>query len=255
MCIILLAYESHPSHRLILAANRDEFYERPTARADFWPDAPQVLAGRDLRGGGTWMGITKDGRIAAVTNFRDTSSRKENAPSRGWLVRDFLVGQDSPAAYLQALTPRASEYDAFNLIVGDRHGLYHYSNRADGIHAFSRGLYGLSNHLLDTSCPKVERGKRAMARLLSQDEISTEAIFSILADRSRADDSYLPDTGVGIDLERTLSPLFVSSPFYGTRSSTVVLINQEDVTFIERSFSTGPDDFEEVKYQFKTEPE
>ncbi|MDZ4164996.1 MAG: NRDE family protein [Smithellaceae bacterium] len=250
MCLLLFSYDSHPDYRLILAANRDEFYARPTARAAFWDDDPQVLAGRDLRGGGAWLGITRQGRFAALTNFRDPASLREDAPSRGWLVLDYLSGREAPRAYLEGVAARAGDYNGFNLIAGDRKRLWYYSNRG-GREEISPGIHGLSNHLLDTPWPKVEKGKAALARLTEKaGALTPEDVFSFLADDSRPADSLLPDTGVGLAWERTLSPVFITSPSYGTRSSTVILIDREgQVTFAERTFNGGPA-VGDVVYQF-----
>ena len=167
MCLLLLALHSHPDYKLVIAANRDEYYERPTATAAFWEDAPGLLAGRDLRAGGTWLGITTEGRIAAITNFRAPGSEKSRAPSRGNLVSDFLLGRDSPGDYLSGLEKQAHQYNGFNLIVGRTDELYWYSNRGGQSRSLSPGIYGVSNSLLDTPWPKVTQGKLAMKRLLT----------------------------------------------------------------------------------------
>jgi len=256
MCLILFAIQSHPDYKLVIAANRDEFYERPTAPAAFWDDEPGLLAGRDLRAGGTWLGITTKGRIAAITNYRDPSSIKSNAPSRGSLVTGFLSGRQSPAEYLEGLKKKAHEYNGFNLIVGEKHELYWYSNRGQGIRGISSGIYGLSNHLLDSPWPKVTRGKKMFRRLLSEEKDPVpKAFFSMLADRSIPDDGSLPDTGVGLEWERMLSPIFITSPAYGTRSSTLLFIDHYDgVTFIERTFNSSPAHAVTVKHEFRIQP-
>ncbi|MBW1819114.1 MAG: NRDE family protein [Deltaproteobacteria bacterium] len=253
MCLILLAHKIHPSYRLILAANRDEFYDRPTAPAAFREDAPDVLAGRDQRAGGTWLGITRTGRLAAITNYRDPASIKDHAPSRGELVSNFLLGTDPPKIYLRRLDGKADEYNGFNLILGDGQALYWYSGRAGEIRALEPGIYGLSNHLLDTPWPKVARGKEALRRLLAeQGSVSPEALFALLSDRSRPDDADLPDTGVGLELERLLSPLFITSPDYGTRSSTILTIDErERVHFSERTFNAKPEHATTVSFEFQ----
>ena len=253
MCIILLAYKSHPVYPLILAANRDEFYERPTAVAHFWEDAAGLLGGRDLERGGTWLGVTEAGRIAAITNFREPGQRVADAPSRGRLVSDFLHSHETPQAYLERLAIDAGQYNGFNLIVGDSQSLYYYSNRGPAPRALAPGVYGVSNHLLDTPWPKVAKGKEAFAEILfAGDALQPDAIFRLLADRSRADDSCLPDTGMGLEVERYLSPLFITSPVYGTRSSTVLLQDHENrMTFIERTFTRDPDHWDEAVYELK----
>ncbi|MCD6296455.1 MAG: NRDE family protein [Deltaproteobacteria bacterium] len=253
MCLILLAIQSHPAYKLVIAANRDEFYERPTAPAAFWDDEPGLLAGRDLRAGGTWLGITTKGRIAAITNYRDPSSIKSDAPSRGSLVTGFLSGRQSPAEYLEGLKKKAHEYNGFNLIVGEKHELYWYSNREEGVQGLSTGIYGVSNRLLDTPWPKVTRGKKMLRALLSEEKNpAPDALFSMLEDRAIPDDKKLPDTGVGLEWERMLSPIFITSPDYGTRSSTLLFIDHYDtVTFIERTFNSSPDHSTTVKYEFR----
>ena len=254
MCLLLFAFKTHPSYKLILAANRDEYYDRPTAPSAFWKDAPNLLAGRDLRAGGTWLGITRSGRLAAITNYRDPAGTKKNAPSRGRIVTGFLLGREGPAEYLGELDREGTDYNGFNLIVGENDRLCWYSNHGPGVHRLSPGMYGLSNHLLDTPWPKVVRGKDALKRLLSEDAdlSSPEALFRILGDSTSPDDRDLPDTGIGFEWERILSPIFITSPNYGTRSSTLLLIDHQDrVTFIERTFNSSPEHTSSVKYEFE----
>ncbi len=257
MCLILLAIDAHPAYRLILAANRDEYFSRPTAAADFWDDAPNLLAGRDLKGGGTWLGITRTGRIAAITNYRDPRREKQDAPSRGHLVSGFLTGAMSAEEYLEFLRREASAYNGFSLIFGEPGRLSFFSNRGAGPLSLEPGIHGLSNHLLDTPWPKVFRGREALARVVAKGEtIQPEELFAILADRTIAPDELLPDTGVGIELERLLSPLFTSTPLYGTRSSTVILINREGrVTFSEKTYNGRPEETKSATFQFRIEEE
>ena len=255
MCLILLSYKMHPDYHLILAANRDEFYQRPTAPLGYWADHPDVLAGRDLKGNGTWLGITRSGRIAAITNYRESAASMENAPSRGILIRNFLIGDDSPQAYLTAVSKISQTYNGFNLIAGDPSGLYYYSNRSTQVQQLQPGIYGISNHLIDTGWPKIQRGKELLqGQLTGREKIDIERIWEILSDRSRPPDNELPDTGVGLDWERILSPLFITSPDYGTRSSSVVLIdNSGRVTIQERTFYNKENEIEEGeirKYSF-----
>jgi uncharacterized protein with NRDE domain len=239
MCLILFAYECHPAYKLILAANRDEYYNRPTEPVKWWTDAPFLLAGKDLKAGGTWMGITQKGRIAALTNYRGPGSNKDNAPSRGSLVSDYLLSDISPSKYIETLRPKSAEYNGFNLIVGDINTLYYYSNKKENSETspLEPGIYGLSNAVLDTSWPKVVKGKQMFEQhVLNKAEVSTETIFSILSDTETPPDEELPDTGVGIEIERMLSPLFIKAPGYGTRSSTVLIIDQNNkVTLTEKS--------------------
>ena len=255
MCLLLMALNTHATYPLILLANRDEYYERPTASARFWDEAPFVLAGKDLRAGGTWLGITRKGRIAAVTNYRDPASIKQGAPSRGRLVSDFLLGQRGAEEYIEKLDREAVKYNGFNLIIGERGKYYWYSNRDDGVQLLSAGIYGLSNHLLDTPWPKVAKSKAALVHLLSeQKEPSLEKLFLILTDRTTAGDEYLPHTGIGLEWERILSPIFIKSPTYGTRSSTVMLIDADNhVTFVEKTFNADLDHPTTARYEFRIE--
>jgi len=238
MCLILLAVKAHPDYRLIVAANRDEFYERPSEPPAFWPEAPDVLAGRDLRGGGTWFGLTRKGRLAAVTNYRDPASQKEHAPSRGKLVSDYLLGRESAPNYLDRVRRAGAEYNGFNLLVGEREELYWYSNRGGRISAILPGVHGLSNHLLDTPWPKVSKGKERFSRILEgRREPLSEALFELLMDRSPAPDDALPHTGVALEWERILSSIFIWSPAYGTRSSTLLFLDRKNrITLLDRTF-------------------
>lgn len=236
MCLILLAWQAHPDYPLVVAANRDEFFSRRTAAADFWEDAPNVLAGRDLEAGGTWLGVTRNGRFAALTNYRDPARNTMEAPSRGELVRRFLIGGQSAEDYLSELESCADRYNGFNLIFGDPDGLWCFSNCGEGEQALAPGVYGLSNHLLDTPWPKVARGKSALNGALQA--LPNEApLFALLRDDSIAPDDALPRTGVSLEWERLLSAAFVRSPQYGTRSATVLLRDRSGwVRFIEQGF-------------------
>ena len=238
MCLLLIAYKKHPEYKLIVAANRDEFYDRPTAPVKWWDDNPSVLGGKDLKSGGTWLGMTKSGKFAAITNYRDPESRKDNARSRGLVVSDYLSGDCSASDYVDSLSSRSSFYNGFNLMCGDAKGLYYYSNRGGDPLCLGAGLYGLSNHLLDSPWPKVEKGKKVLSKILfNAPSIFVESVFSLLENNDIPPDPSLPDTGVGIDWERILSPIFIKSEKYGTRSSTVILVdNRGEVYLKERSF-------------------
>ncbi len=241
MCLILLAHKTHPDYPLVLAANRDESYARPTAPAAFWNDYPHIYGGRDLEQGGTWLGITRSGRIAAVTNFRDGNAPRSSSRSRGELVANYLRGSQCAANYLAQVTRDAHAYNGFNLIAGDLDELHYLSNRGGQVTVITPGIHGLSNHLLDTPWPKVERGRKILGELVrgSAQEL-IDGLFALLADRTAAPDDALPQTGVGLPRERVLSPAFIVTPAYGTRSSTVILVdNHGQVVFIERSFGDG----------------
>lgn len=239
MCLILFAHKVHPVYPLVLAANRDEIYSRATAAAAFWDDYPQIYGGRDLAHGGTWLGISREGRIAAVTNFRDGHAVKNGTRSRGELVSNFLRGSQGAADYVRRACRDTQAYNGFNLIAGNLDELYYGSNRGGHVCAIAPGIHGLSNHLLNTPWPKVERGRKILAGLLQQDTPELiDGLFAVLADRAVAPDEVLPDTGVGLPRERVLSPAFIISPNYGTRSSSVLLVDHYgQVIFVERSFA------------------
>ena len=239
MCLLLFAYKTHPDYRLILAANRDEFHRRPTDAAQWWNDAPNIFAGRDLEKSGTWMGATRDGKFAALTNFRDPAQRKSNAPSRGLLVSDYLRGKLAPADYLAQLSSNAEQYEAFNLFLGDKNSLWFFSSRDKQPHELKPGVYGLSNATLDEPWPKVTHGKQALNKILVEN-VNENELFSLLADRTIYHDDHLPQTGVPLEWERRLSATFIVSPEYGTRCSTLLLIGKDGrMEMIERSFDAG----------------
>ncbi len=240
MCVIFVSYKQHSKYPLILLANRDEFYERPTEKAGYWKDFPDILAGRDLVGKGTWLGITKSGRFSAVTNLRDSNMEKGTL-SRGNLVAEFLKQQTHAEEYLKEIKLKADKFSGFNLIVGEinseRNEVFYYSNKENKIVELKQGLYGLSNHLLDTPWRKVEKGKEALERLLQNDDVHKEKFFDILSDKILADDGDLPDTGIGHEREKLLSSVFIETPVYGTRCSTVLTFDESFISdFEERVF-------------------
>jgi uncharacterized protein with NRDE domain len=255
MCLILLAWEKHPRWRLIAAANRDELHARPTAPAQWWPGAPNLLAGRDLQEGGTWLGVTRTGRFAAVTNVREPERYMAGAPSRGHLVGNFLLSRAPSLGYLAGLMPIAPGFNGFNLLVMDGVTLAWLSNRAPAMRTLPPGVYGVSNHLLDTPWPKVVQGKEDLRGALAlDDDGALEArLFESLARRDPAPDEALPATGVGVERERALSSAFIDTPEYGTRSSTVVLMGRDgEVRFVERTIALpGADGFTEARYDFR----
>lgn len=229
MCLIVFAWQVVPGMPLVAAANRDEYYNRPASPAAPWPDNPRIFGGRDLQGGGTWMGITQDGpagpRFAAITNIRAPQDWRDDAPTRGALVAGFLGSDIAAADYIAQIRPHAADYNGFNLVIGDRDGLLWYSNRADGDPRNGKllepGIYGMSNGLLDEPWPKVVKTKAQFASLLCLGA-PEEAFFDMLADTTRAPDRRLPETGVPLEMERELSAVCIDMPGYGTRTSTVV---------------------------------
>lgn len=256
MCLILAAYDCHPEYFLIVAANRDEFYSRPSARAYFWEENPAVLAGKDLEHQGTWLGVTRRGRFAALTNYRDPASTRANARSRGMLVRDYLLTSVEPTDYIAAVNTVREEYNGFNLMVMNKKNMWYYSGRTGQTGKISPGIYGLSNHLLDTPWPKVVKGKNALRHTLEKaGEGLVENLFGLLSDREQAGDADLPQTGVSLEWERLLSSIFIQSEIYGTRSSTVLLIGRNGrVRFYERSFGPGGrNDGHGAAYEFDLE--
>jgi uncharacterized protein with NRDE domain len=254
MCLIVFAWQMHPDFPLVLGANRDEFLDRPTRPAAFWSDCPDLLAGRDLRGGGTWLGVTRAGRIAAVTNFRQGTAQATGARSRGLLVSDALTADRRPDAHLDAVAAERDRYEGFNLLLAVGNTLHYYSNRDGAPARVEPGLHGLSNALLDTPWPKVARARTALAGLLDCNRDSLlEGMLALLADQARPADDELPDTGVSLAWERCLSPVFITSPDYGTRSSTVLLVDRHGrVSFLERSFDHATGNTSDAIYDFTT---
>jgi len=251
MCLILLAYKEHPDYPFIFAANRDEFYERPSQAADFWKEQPDILGGLDLRDGGTWLGMTRSGRFAALTNFRDPVAVKTGAPSRGELVSRFLQVEASPGQYLSYLEDNKERFNGFSMIFGRIDELFYYCNRDRG-GPLAPGIHGLSNALLDVPWPKVRRGKQEIAALLKREPAPrADSLFRVLADQSKPQDVDLPQTGIGLDWERLLSPLFITSPVYGTCSATVIVADRHgSVTFEERTFSGGPEHWTAARFNY-----
>ena len=250
MCLIFISVDAHPKYKLVVAANRDEFYKRKTTPAGFWSNYPDLVAGRDLEAGGTWMGATKAGKISMVTNFRDPANIDPQAPSRGHLVADFLSNGQAPLEYLKEISLKAGQYNGFNLVAGWGDELLYFSNYQNKILKLDPGLYGLSNHLLDTAWPKVARGKEKMKSLLEEKEIDRTALFNLLSDTRIAPDDQLPATGISIERERALSAMFIKTPDYGSRCSTLILQDREgNMEFVERVFDLQ--NFSYVENEFK----
>ncbi|MCP4767148.1 MAG: NRDE family protein [Gammaproteobacteria bacterium] len=235
MCLILFAWRKHADYPLIVIANRDEFYARPTRDAHWWDDA-DILAGRDLEAGGTWLGLNRRGYFAAVTNVREPGGIKPGKKTRGDLTRDYLAGSDSAEAYLQRLSRHDQDYAGFNLLLGDSRGLWFYSNREQVIRPIEAGVYGVSNGAFDEPWPKLSSGKDELEALLDGD-IDNAELMEILTDHRIAEDHQLPRTGVALDIERLLSSRFIRSPEYGTRACSVVTINRDQhIRLLEQNY-------------------
>lgn len=257
MCLIIFAYQENPQFPLVVAANRDELFARPTAQADFWLDkesGQQILAGRDLQAGGTWLGVTTSGRFAAVTNIRDPSQTERKPRSRGDLTRKFLAGSESPQAYCEALANSYDQFAGYNLLVGDSHSLFYVNNQEEKIWELEAGIYGLSNGLLNSSWPKVHKGRDKLKSLMQLPlELNTDALISIMDDRTLANDSELPDTGISIEIERKLSSAFIMSPEkeYGTLCSTAVIMEKSgELRFSEQNFDLSGNKTEGHSYHY-----
>jgi uncharacterized protein with NRDE domain len=240
MCLILFAYKVHPKYKLIVAANRDEFYQRPTAPAYFWEDDPDILAGRDLEKMGTWMGVTKMGRFSALTNYRNPKEDSNGKRSRGELVLDALQYKGDIKDYMENLVINKDNYPGYNLLAGDRNVLYYYSNVGQELLEVSPGIYGVSNHLLNTEWPKVQMGKAGLTEIITTKQTDlVEPLLTLLQKADQAPDEKLPKTGVSLELERMLSPMFIKSEGYGTRSSTVMLMSEQEIHYVERVYSNN----------------
>jgi uncharacterized protein with NRDE domain len=250
MCLILFAWRAHPEHALVVAANRDEFFDRPAKPAAYWDDAPEVLAGRDLTAQGTWLGVTRTGRFASITNYRNPAERMPTAPTRGHLVTGFLMAADSPSAYFAGIALGAQEYNGFSMLAADNASLGFYSNREGIVRRIAPGVHGLSNHLLDTPWPKVEKGKERLGALLAG-TFDPAAYLELLGDTEPAHDRHLPDTGVGLERERKISAIRIAGGDYGTRCSTVLRIGTDGVAeFWERSYDREGGVTGTVHYRF-----
>jgi len=263
MCLIVVAYKVHPDLPLIVVANRDEFYARPTRSAHFWADYPDVFAGRDLESShfnqqGTWMGINKAGRFAAVTNFREMEGGEMDfneasaKRSRGELTAHFLQSNIPAMEYLETIGQQSDNYKGFNLLLWENDELFYASNRIGETQTLKPGVYGLSNGVLDSPWPKVINAKQQLASQL-QRTFSAETLLSILADRNQAADHALPDTGIDIESERLLSSCFIHSEHYGTRASTVLLAHKNrEMIFLEQNWNI--DGLAEEKISLKLRP-
>jgi uncharacterized protein with NRDE domain len=247
MCLITFAYKVHPEYRLILASNRDEFYSRPTRKAQPWfpEDLPHIIAGKDLEAGGTWMGVTKSARWAALTNYRDPSWEVTNPPSRGQIVLDYLKNTTNPESFLENLDENAKKYAGFNVLVGDHDNLFHYSNYDQQFSMIEPGIHGVSNALLDTPWPKLNQAKETLESVINKPgKLNKNDLFNLLKDSAPAPDEHLPKTGIPYEWEKAVSSIFIRTKTYGTRCSTVLLIKHNgEVEFTERRFNGDNDEF------------
>ncbi len=262
MCLIAVAHRVHPDTPLVVAANRDEFVARPTAPAGFWAEEPSVLGGRDLAAGGTWLGVTRTGRFATVTNVREPRFHRDGVESRGTLVSEFVADTRSATDFAAAIETRSSRMNGFNLLLHDGRDLVYVTNRGDlpgeptfRFETLDKGVYGLSNAALDTPWPKVRRLRDAVREIVDGAVPEPEVLLGLLADESVAPDPELPDTGVGLERERALSPARIRMEGYGTRASTVVLYHRDGhVTFVERTWPRRNGVPETRRYRFKLNP-
>jgi len=237
MCLAVIALKQVPGIPVIVAANRDEAYARPTAPAAPWPDDGRIIGGRDLQAGGTWMAARADGRYALVTNVREPARHLPNAPSRGDLVRNFLLKDETPRAYAERLAAIGQSYNGFNLVVGSLEETWYYSNRGGPPRRLAPGIHAVSNHLMDTPWPKVQRTRAAFtAALRRAPEPEIEVMFQALQDPTPAPDEELPDTGIGLARERVLSSPFIAGALYGTRSSSVLCMGTQGIELHELRF-------------------
>ncbi|HSN71338.1 MAG TPA: NRDE family protein [Steroidobacteraceae bacterium] len=254
MCLLAFAWKSHPRYHLVLAGNRDEFHDRAATPLGWWPDDPRILAGRDERAGGTWLGVARSGRIGVITNFRDLEQPVTDAPSRGGLIPRFLTGATSPKEFLDDLRATSTRYAGFSLLTGGPRALYYLSNRGmPEPRALAPGIYALSNHLLDTPWHKVERVRERLRQALVQDTVDAESLFAALDDREPAPVNELPATGLSPEWERLVSAPFIVHPRYGTRCSTVLIVERSGRTVvIERRFDPTGTETGRTRQEFRS---
>lgn len=240
MCLIAFSYKVHPNYPLVIIANRDEFYDRPTAAAQFWEDKPTILGGRDLLQQGSWMGLSKNGRFAAITNYREPSLPEPALVSRGEIVSQFLLSTEPIEAFVDSLREKKNLYGGYNVLLFDGQQMRHYNNVFDEHNKIEPGTYGISNATLNTPWPKVEQAKSALINGTNNNNFDVQDLISLLANDEIAHDEVLPNTGVGIHLERALSAQFVKLPNYGTRCSTAITYNRNGtIDFLERTYDEG----------------
>jgi len=243
MCLTVFAYKTDDDYPFILATNRDEFYERPTRAAQFWENHPNLLAGKDLKAGGTWLGITKDHKFAAITNYRDLTQIKENAPSRGHIVTDYLTNDLSPQDYFKKIEQNAPAYNGFNLLYGYVDDLYYFNNQHVQLQKVKPGYHTLSNAYLDSNWPKSNKALTDFKETLNNHPDDPKHYFKFLQNSRQFPDHLLPSTGLPIEKERMVSSIFIQSEDYGTRCSTLLFADpDQETTFIEKTYINGSKD-------------
>ncbi|MDJ0576031.1 MAG: NRDE family protein [Xenococcaceae cyanobacterium MO_234.B1] len=255
MCLTILSYQQNPDFPVILISNRDEYYNRPTKTCHFWDDYPNILGGRDLEFGGSWLAVNRDGSLALVTNYREP--HLPNSPSylsRGLIVKDFLLSSE-PEKFLKELKSNSDKYQGFNLIVSWELKLFYFSSISHCLIQLQAGLYGLSNHLLDTPWPKLKRAKEKFQALLSQKKtpLRPEPIIELMNDSRRFPDDELPETGIGLELERFLSPIFLVGEQYGTRCTSLLQISRSGrIDFYEQNYDSNGSKRDYIHHYFST---
>lgn len=257
MCLILFALNKNPDYKIIIAANRDEFFNRPTISAGYWKENNAVLGGRDIKSGGTWIGINKTGRFIAITNYRDPKNENSNAKSRGDLSKRFLFQSESVSDFIKDISKSRSIYNGFNLLLSDDafNSLYHYSNISNRKTKIKNGIHGLSNHLIDTPWPKIATGKTELSKIAASKSIKLDDLVEMLKSDKKASDELLPNTGISYDLEKKLSSVFISMNGYGTRCSTIILVDKENnISFLEVSYNEKKQVIDYKKYNFELTP-
>ena len=249
MCLIVFAWQAHPDYRLIVAANRDEYHGRAAREAHWWPDAPDILAGRDLQAGGTWLAAGRNGRFATVTNYRENQRPKAGLQSRGEIATGFVAGSDAPLAFVSAFD--GSRYAGVNVLAADAESLCYVSNRDDAPRALPPGIYGLSNASLDTPWSKLVRARAALADLVDSNAVNATALFRLLGDRTPAPAGEIESGDLPFALARAISAPFIVSDDYGTRCSTVIEVDNDGMTrFRERRFAAGGETTGESAFAF-----
>ncbi len=249
MCLLVFALRKHPRLPLIVAGNRDEFHARPTQAAHWWPDKRDIIGGRDLQAGGTWLAMHRDGRFAAVTNYRDAHRERAGLQSRGHLITGFLDADARAVDYLRSIDGDA--YAGFNLVVADRYSAGYLSNRGAGLRELPAGIYGLSNATLDDPWTKVTRTKSKLAELITADDVNETTLMRILGDREKASADEVQTNGLSFSMAHALTAPFIVHPDYGTRCSTVLTVDDAgSVCFLERSFDASGRPSGDARYVF-----